>query len=373
MDNLRAGVTPPSEWDALRRELAEARAELSAARRDKAAVADVLRIVSGDRMRRRAFLAGLGAACACAPMARAQEQPVIGVLHAGSVAENVKRVAAFREGLKQSGFVEGRNLTIEYRWAQGHADRLEALAADLAQRRVSLIATPAVTAAAVAARKVTRDIPIVFAVGSDPVALGLVDSLSHPGGNATGVTSMNASLGAKRFELARELAPKAKRCITLVNPASPISLTFLEALQAGAAALGIRLDVLHAQNQEEIDAAFAGLPSVADAVFLSSPDYLFYGLRARIVAQVTQLKLPSLFDVPEYVEDGGLASYGNDFIDAIRQSGVYAGRILKGEKPQDLPVVQPETFVLAINLKTASTLGLEIPPDVLAAANEVIE
>ena len=324
-------------------------------------------------MRRRVFLAGLGAACACAPMARAQQRPVIGFLHAGSPAENVKRIDAFREGLRQTGFVEGRNLTIEYRWAQGRADRLEALAADLVQRRVSLIATPAVTVAAVAARKVTRDIPIVFAIGSDPVALGLVASLSHPGGNATGVTSMNASLGAKRFELAHELSPNAKRYITLINPTSPLGHTFLEGLQAGAAGRDVRLDVLRAQSQKEIDAAFAGLPSVADSVFISSPDALFYGLRARIVALVTQLKLPSLFDVPEYVEDGGLASYGNDFIDAIRQSGVYAGRILKGEKPQDLPVVQAEKFVLAINLKTARTLGLEIPPDVLAAASEVIE
>ncbi len=325
-------------------------------------------------MRRREFLAGLAAAASTGPSsARAQERPVIGFLHIGAAAENAKRLAAFREGLGKAGFVEGQNVTIEYRWAEGRADRLEALAADLVRRRVAVIVTPAVTAAAVAAEKATRDIPIVFTVGIDPVALGLVASLSHPGGNATGVTSLNASLGAKRLELARELAPNAKRYVTLVNPTSPLSKPFLNGLQAGVTSFGVHLDVLRAQNAEEIDAAFAGIPDAAEAFFVSAPDALFYNLRARIVAHLQRLAMPSMFDVPEYVEEGGLASYGNDFLDAVRQSAVYVGRILKGEKAADLPVVQAEKFVLAINLKAAETLGLNIPTTLLAAADEVIE
>ena len=291
--------------------------------------------------------------------------PVIGFLHIGSPAENGKRLAAFLKGLREEGFVEGQNVAIEYRWAEGRADKLEELAADLARRRVSVIVTPAVTAAAVAAKRATSDIPIVFAVGTDPVALGLVASLSHPGGNATGVTSLNASLAPKRLQLARELNPKATRYFTLINPTSPLSIPFLAGLQAAAANFGVRVDVLRARSAEEIDAAFASLPETSDAVFMSSPDALLYSLRPRILALVARHALPSVFDVPEYVEEGGLVSYGNDFIDAIRQSGVYVGRILKGEKPADLPVVQAEKFVLAINLKTAAALGIDIPTAVL--------
>jgi putative ABC transport system substrate-binding protein len=326
-------------------------------------------------MRRREFIAGLCAVASAAPqVAGAQDKmPVIGFLHVGSRAENTKRIAAFLKGLGETGFVEGRNVAIEYRWAEGHADRLESLAADLVERQVAVIVTPAVTAAAVAAKKVTNTIPIVFAVGSDPVELGLVASLSHPGGNATGVTSLNASLAAKRLQLARELAPKTTRCFTLINPTSPLGGPFVEGLQGAAASFGVRVDVLHARSQEEIDAGFASLPPASDAVFISSPDALFYSWRQQIVALVARHALPSVFDVPEYVETGGLASYGNDFIDAIRQAGVYAGRILKGEKPADLPVVQAEKFVLAINLNAAKTLGIDIPNSVLAAADQVIE
>jgi putative ABC transport system substrate-binding protein len=325
-------------------------------------------------MRRRDFIAGLCAIASVERRARAEDKlPVIGFLHVGSLAENRKRIAAFLRGLSETGYIEGQNVAIEYRWAEGHTDRLESLAADLVRRQVAVIVTPAVTAAAIAARKATSAIPIVFAVGTDPVALGLVASLSHPGGNATGVTSLNASLAAKRVQLARELSPNATRVFTLINPASPLSAPFLEGLQRAAPGFGVRVDVFRASSKEEIDAAFASLPAATGGVFISSPDALFYSWREQIVALVARHALPSVFDVPEYVETGGLASYGNDFMDAIRQAGGYVGRILKGEKPADLPVVQAEKFVLAINLNAAKTLGIDIPNAVLAAADEVIE
>jgi putative ABC transport system substrate-binding protein len=282
-------------------------------------------------------------------------------------------LAAFLKGLNEEGFVEGENVAIEYRWADGQTDQLENLASDLVRQQVAVIVTLAATSAAVAAKKATDAIPIVFAVGSDPVALGLVASLSHPGGNATGVTSLNGRLGAKRLAMIRELAPQASRYFTLINPTSPLSAPFIDNLQAGAARLDVHVDVLRASSESEIDAAFASLPQEAGGVFISSPDAFFYSHRAQIVALVQRHAMPSLFDVPEYVEAGALASYGNDFMDAIRMSGGYVGRILKGEKPTDLPVIQADKFVLAINLKTAAALGLEIPSSMLAAAEEVIE
>ena len=326
-------------------------------------------------MRRREFIGWLGAAAAWPFAARAEKTniPVIGFLHSGSRAETAQRLAAFLRGLNEAGFVEGENVIVEYRWANGRIDRLESLASDLVRRQAAVIATVASTPAAVAAKKATDAIPIVFAVGSDPVALGLVASLSRPGGNATGVTSLNAQLGAKRLAMMRELAPQATRYFALINPASPLSSPFIDSLQAGVASSGVRVDVLRASNESEIDAAFASLPQQAGGVLISSPDAFFYSRREKIVALVQRHALPSLFDVPEYVEVGALASYGNDFMDAIRMSGGYVGRILKGEKPADLPVIQAEKFVFAINLKTAAALGLEIPATLLAAAEEVVE
>ena len=309
-------------------------------------------------------------------MARRAEKtsaPVIGFLHAGSREETAQRLAAFLKGLKEEGFVEGENVDIEYRWADGQADQLESLASDLVRRQVAVIATPAATAAAVAAKKATAAIPIVFAVGSDPVALGLVASLSRPGGNATGVTSIERE---SRRQAARHDARVGAAGDALRHPDKPDladERNVLDNLQAGAASLGVRVDVLRASSESEIDAAFASLPQEAGGVFISSPDAFFYSRREKIVALVQRHALPSLFDVPEYVEVGALASYGNDFIDAIRMSGGYVGRILKGEKPADLPVIQAEKFVFAINLKTAAALGLEIPATLLAAAEEVIE
>ena len=236
-----------------------------------------------------------------------------------------------------------------------------------------MIATPGSTAATAAAKKPAGGIAFVFATGADPVALGFVASLSRPGGTVTGVTSLNAILGAKRLDLMRELVPHAQRCVTLINPNSPLGEPSLQNLEAGAAALGVRVDVLRAASEPEIDAAFAGLPREARSVFVASPDAFFYNRREQIVALVVRHALPAMFDVPEYVEAGALASYGNDFLDAMRLAGVYVSRILKGEKPADLPVVQAETFVLAINLKTAKALGIEIPQTLLASADEVIE
>ena len=326
-------------------------------------------------MRRREFLFAAGATVVARPgLARAEDQrPVVGFLHVGSPAENARRLAAFRQGLRETGFLEGGNVDVEYRWAEDHTDRLEALAADLAARNVAVIVTPGVTAAAVAAKKATSVIPIVFAIGADPVALGLVRSLSRPGGNATGVTSLNGVLAPKRLQVARELATNAARCITLVNPTSPLGALFLDGLRGAAARFNFALTVLTATSAAEIDAAIAGLSQTGDAVFVPAPDPLLYGLRGRLVRLIARRGLPSVFDVPEYVEDGGLASYGNDFMDAIRRSGVYAGLILKGARPAELPVVQAQKFVTALNLKTAKSLGVDIPVDLLASADEVIE
>ncbi len=327
-------------------------------------------------MRRRAFIGLIGGAAAARPFAaraQAAKTPVVGFLQSGSRAEDLKRLAAFLKGLREESFIEGENVAIEYRWADGQEDRLGSLAADLVRRQAAVIATPGSTAATAAAKKAAGGIPVVFATGADPVALGFVASLSRPGGNVTGVTSLNAVLGAKRLGLMREFMPQAQRCVTLINPNSPLGEPALKNLEAGAAALGVRVEVLRAASEPEIDSAFAGLPQEAGSVFVSSPDAFFYNRREQIVALVTRHGLPSMFDVPEYVEAGALASYGNDFLDAMRLAGVYVGRILKGAKPADLPVVQAETFVLAINLKTARALGIDIPPMLLAQADEVIE
>ena len=299
--------------------------------------------------------------------------PVVGFLHSGSRAESAQRLDAFLKGLKEAGFVEGENVAIEYRWAEGQADQLEGLASELVRRQVAVIATPAATAAAVAAKKATDAIPIVFAVGSDPVALGLVASLSRPGGNATGVTSLNANLGAKRLAMMRELAPQATRFVTLINPTSPMSATFLNNLQAGAQNLGVRVDVLRASSESEIDAAFASLTQQPGGAFISSPDAFSIVAAPKSWGSFSAMRCLRFSTCPNTSRPARLASYGNDFMDAIRLSGDYVGRILKGEKPADLPVVQAEKFLLAINLKTAAVLGLEIPPTVLAAADEVIE
>ena len=324
-------------------------------------------------MRRRHFIILLGAALTWPRLARAEQQPVIGFLHSGSPDQNRERLAAFRKGLGDWGFVEGENITIEYRWAFGRNDELPSLAADLVRKQVTLIATPGSTPAAVAAKAATSSIPIVFAVGTDPVALGLIASLSRPSGNATGITSLNAELAAKRFGLFRDLVPSAARYFTLVNPTSELAAPFIKDLESAALSLGIAIEVLRASTDGEIDAAFASLPQQPGNVMVFGPDAFFYTRRAHIADLALRHGLPTIFDVGDYVRAGGLVSYGADFLNVMELAGRYAGRVLKGEKPADLPVQQPTKFELVINLKTAKALGLEVPPKLLLIADDVVE
>ncbi len=327
-------------------------------------------------MRRRAFLSLIAGALVLAPrLPRAQPaaMPVIGFLHSGAPEQNLRRLGAFRKGLSEGGFVEGRNLAIEYRWAFGQNEALPSLAADLIGRRVTLIATPGSTPAAVAAKAATQSIPIVFAVGTDPVALGLVASLSRPGGNATGITSLNTELAAKRLGLFRDLVPRAERYVTLVNPASELARPFVEDLEGAAASVGLKLEVLRASSDGEVDAAFAGLSPGPGTVMVFGPDAFFYTRRAKIAELALRHKLPTIFDVGDYVQAGGLASYGADFLNVMELAGGYVARILKGENPANLPVQQPTKFELVLNLKTAKALGLEIPQKLLLIADEVVE
>jgi putative ABC transport system substrate-binding protein len=325
-------------------------------------------------MRRREFVTLLGGAVTWPLAARAQQpaMPAIGFLHSGSAQQNAERLDAYRRGLKEAGFVEGQNVAIEFRWAAGQNDKLPALAADLIQRHVAVIATPGSTPAAVAAKAATSIIPIVFAVGADPIELGLVASLNHPGGNATGITSMNADIAAKRFELIRELVPQAASYFGLVNPASPLAQPMTKALEAGAATVGIALEILRAHSDAEIDAVMGRLQSTAN-VMVSGTDALFFVRRAHIAALALRQALPTIFDDREYATAGALASYGADFLNVMELAGDYTGRVLKGQKPADLPAVQAAKFEFVINRKTATTLGIRIPPTLLALADEVIE
>lgn len=330
-------------------------------------------------MRRRHFIGLLGGAVASAALgpraARAQQQalPVIGLLHAGSREENTRRLASFLKGLADAGFVEGQNVRIEYRWASGRDADLTAMAADLVGRRVSVITTPGSTAAAVVAKAATTTIPVVFSSGTDPVALGLVKSLRRPGGNVTGITSLNAELAAKRLGLLRELVPKAARYFTLVKPTSELAAPFVRDLQGAAASLAIRIDVLNADTVDQIDAAFAGIPKSPGNVMVFGPEGFFYVHRARIAELALRGGLPTMFDVRDYVDAGGLASYGSDYFELMELTGNYVARVLKGAKPADLPVQQATKFEFVINRKTAKALGIELSPTVLATADDVID
>jgi putative ABC transport system substrate-binding protein len=326
-------------------------------------------------MRRREFVGLLGGAVAWPFAARAQQaaMPVIGFLHAGSPEENVKRLAAFRKGLGNAGFVEGQNVAIEYRWASGKDEQLSAMAADLVRRRVIVIATPGSTAAAVVAKAATASIPIVFSSGTDPVPLGLVASLRRPGGNVTGITSLNAELAAKRLGLFRDLVPKASRYFTLVKPTSELAAPFVTDLKGAAASLGIRIEVLNANTADEIDKAFARIPREPGNAVVFGPEGFFYIHRTRIAELALRHALPTIFDVRDYVDAGGLASYGADYLNLMELVGNYTARILKGAQPGDLPVQQATKFELVINRKTAKALGIEVSPTLLATADEVIE
>ena len=324
---------------------------------------------------RREFITLLGGAAAAWPLAaRAQQLPVVGFISGRSAEEDARPGAAFRKGLSESGYVEGQNVTVEYHWLSGQYDRLLALLGDLVRRRVAVIAIPGMTSGAAEAKAATATIPIVFGVGEDPVKLGLVASLARPGGNATGVNFFVQEINSKRLALLHELLPKATRIAVLVNPGNPQAREVtLKDMQETARALGLEIQIIDASSSGEIDAAFAALAR-------ERPDALFVGGDAFLASRRVQLatlaardRLPASYPIREMVEVGGLMSYGTNIADMFRQVGVYTGSILKGAKPADLPVIQSDKFELVINLQTAKSLGLEVPPTLLARADEVIE
>jgi ABC-type uncharacterized transport system substrate-binding protein len=327
-------------------------------------------------VRRREFMTLLGGAVIAWPLAaRAQQapMPVIGFLHSGSLEPNANRVAAFRKGLSEAGYVEGQNVAIEFRWAVDQNDRLPDLAADLIRRRVAVIATPGSTPASLAAKAATETIPIVFLIGGDPVALGLVASLNRPGGNATGVNLQLVELVPKQLGMLRELVPAANRFVALVNPNTAYTDTVVKDLQASASGLGVPIEFLRAGTDREIDAAFANLVQKPGGALLVGPDAVFVSRRAQIVTLAARHALPAIYYVRDFAGIGGLMSYGPNLAHTYRQAGIYVGRVLKGEKPADLPVVQPTKFELVVNLNTARALGLTVPDRLLALADEVIE
>jgi len=327
-------------------------------------------------MRRREFITLLGGAAATWPRSAHAQQPampVVGFLFNGSPEDGANTAAAFRKGLSESGFVEGRNVAIEYRWAHNENDRLPELAADLVRRRVAVIATMGGPATAFAGKAATTTIPIIFSNGLDPVQTGLVASLNRPGGNITGITSMNAELMPKRLGLLHELVPGAARFAVLINPASPAADTMIADLQAAAATIRRQIDVLTAVINRDIDAAFASLMQKRVDALVVAPGLPIANINAQLVTLATRHAVPAIYPNRGFTEAGGLMSYGTSLLDQARQVGLYTGRILKGEKPADLPVMRATRFEFVINLKTARALGLEIPPGLLAIADEVIE
>jgi len=325
---------------------------------------------------RRAFISLLsGTAVAWPLVARAQQPlPVVGFLHPASADTSADRLRGFRQGLKETGFVEGENVAIEYRWADNQLDRLPALATELVRRQVAVIAAPAGTPPALAAKAASTTIPIVFLVAEDPVRLGLVASLAGPGGNLTGINFFNAELSAKRLELLHTLVPGATRVAALVNPANATTTeTTLRDLEPAARAMGLQIKVLNASTSPEIDTAFATfVRERPDAVFVGL-DQFFASRRVQLVHLASRHAVPATYALRDFAEVGGLMSYGTNLLDAYRQVGVYTGRIVKGAKPTDLPVVQSSKFELVINHQIARMLGLTVPDKLLVAADEVIE
>jgi putative ABC transport system substrate-binding protein len=325
-------------------------------------------------MRRRDFLGAVVGASSWPLVASAQPSgiPTIGYLSSLSEAQVAAQLAAFRRGLSEVGYLEGRNIAIDFRWAEGQYERLPGMARELVSRRVSIIVAQA-PPAALAAKAATAEIPIVFVVGFDPVGAGLVASLNRPGGNATGMTLISATLGQKRLEVVRELLPKASVVALLVNPLSPDTGPEIASVQPAAQALGLQLAMFNASTPNEIETAFIALADRRPDALLVGTDPFLLNRRDDIVARTASLKIPAIYPFRDYASSGGLISYGTNIANSYRQAGIYTGRILKGDKPADLPVMQPTVFELVVNIKTANKLGIDIPATLHARSDEVID
>jgi putative tryptophan/tyrosine transport system substrate-binding protein len=327
-------------------------------------------------MRRRDFIAGLGGTAALSIAASAQQQgaPVVAFIHAGSADTVAYLVVAFRKGLSENGYAEGQNVQIEYHWLEGQFDRVPALIADLVRRRVAVIVTTTNTPAALAAKAATATIPIVFAINDNPVRLGLVASLAHPGGNLTGVNFFAQEVVSKRLQLLHELVPNARRIAVLVNPSNTASAeNTVREVEDAARLLGLPIQLLRAATAHEIEAAFATMAREKVEALFVAPDAFFASRRVQFATLATRYGIPASYTLREFPEVGGLMSFGANIVEALHQVGTYSGRILNGAKPADLPVVQSTRFEFVINLQTARTLGIEVPPTLLALADEVIE
>jgi len=342
------------------------------------AKSDILagQLIGDPRVRRREFIffSAAGATWPFTVSAQQPTLPVIGFLHSASASTFADHIPSFHKGLGEAGYVDGQNVTIIYRWAGGHNETLPALAADLIRQRVAVIVTPVSTPATLAAKAATSTIPIVFVIGADPVKIGLVSSLNRPGGNATGISDIGVELGAKRLALLHELLPNAASFAVLVNPDNPgITESFVSELRAAASVIGRKITVIPASTNSGIDTAFATMVESRAKAFLISPEALFVTRRVQLVTLAARHALPAVYHRREFADAGGLMSYGSSIADQFRQTGLYAGRILTGEHRSDMPVQLPTRFELVLNLQTAKTLGITIPPALLGRADEVIE
>ncbi len=326
-------------------------------------------------MKRREFITLLGGAAAAWPVVVRGQQamPIIGFLNPASLGPIARSVEAYRAGLKENGYVDGYNVTIEYRWAEGHYEKLPALAADLVSRKVALISTFGGEGSALAAKAATQTIPVIFNVSVDPVKLGLIENFNRPGGNITGVMSLTSTLEGKRFGLLHEIVPKADTIAILVNPTRLVAESQVSEAQEAAASTGVRIVRINASSTEEFDAAFAMIVEQRAGALLVAADPFFFIQHQRLVSLAARYKIPAIYEWRDYPLAGGLMSYGTVLADAYRQNGIYAGRILKGDRPGELPVVQSSKFEFVLNLKTAKALGLELPLQYVARADEVIE